>query len=161
MQRVHSIPNRSLLKLCLESLLLALYTHRILGVSTQEVASIVKLAIALLHHTLAFFAVPTERSSSTLTMHVKHLSCQSDPSALTTKSVTGFRHLRHLELYRFVWQPTHHAYPSFSTKGVELSKGSPHCAQKKCPACHSAPHATITSPSMGVLQLLHRGEKSS
>lgn len=37
-----------------------------------------------------------------LTMQTKHLSCQSDPSALTTKSVTGLRHLRHLLEYRFV-----------------------------------------------------------
>lgn len=32
-------------------------------------------------------------------------------------------HLRHLALYLLVWQPTHHAYPSFSTKGVVESKG--------------------------------------
>lgn len=95
------------------------------------------------------------------TTQQKHPTCHSAPSALTTVSVTGFLQPLHLVLYRCVWQFTHHAYPSFSTNGVLGSNGSPHWAQKKCPACHSAPHATITSPSMGVLHDLQRGEKSS
>jgi hypothetical protein len=41
--------------------------------------------------------------------------------------------------------------------GEESEHTSPHSAQKKWPTCHSAPHATTTSPSMGVLQLLQRG----
>lgn len=96
-----------------------------------------------------------------LTTQQKHPMCHSAPSAFTTVSVTGFRQPLHFVLYRFVWHPTHHAYPSFSTNGVEESNGSPHCAQKKCPACHSAPHATMTSPSMGVLHDLQRGENIS
>lgn len=43
----------------------------------------------------------------------------------------------------------------------ELGRTSPHSAQKKWPTCHSAPHATTTSPSMGVLQLLHLGLNNS
>lgn len=58
-----------------------------------------------------------------LTMQQKQSPCQSYPRAFTTTSVTGFLHFLHLGLYRFVWHPTHHAYPSFSTKGVVESKG--------------------------------------
>ena len=91
------------------------------------------------------------------TLQQKHLSCHSPPSALTTKSTIGFLHPLHLPLNLRVWHSTHHACPSRSTKGVLASKGSPHSAQKKCPTCHSPPHATTTSPSIGVLQLRHLG----
>ena len=101
------------------------------------------------------------REKKQLTTQAKHPPCHSNPNAFTTTSVTGLLHPLHFALYRFVWQFTHQAYPSFSTNGVLESNGSPHWAQKKWPECHDAPQATMTSPSMGVLQDLQRGLKSS
>lgn len=124
---------------------------------------------------------PSGPKPSPHSWQLKQLSCHWPPTAeITTSSSTGFLQARQRGAVRREWHCRHQAKPSFSTKGVSWSNGcygelislhlesggkinrtSPHSAQKKWPTCHSAPHATTTSPSIGVLQLLHRGLNSS
>ena len=139
--------------------LLTLNTHRILTLASGKEPAILKVAATLLNAKSIGCSLQ-DRGSKPRGMHTlqqKQPSCHSLPRAFTTISVIGLLHPAHFPLNRLQWQPTHHAYPSFSTNGVLASKGSPHSAQKKCPTCHSPPQATTTSPSIGVLQDLHRG----
>lgn len=104
----------------LESSVFAANAHRIRRVSPQEELPIAKVASTFLYKSVMTFPIDHQ---SVRTTQQKHSACQSCPMALTTTSVTGFLHFLHLGLYLFVWQPRHHAYPSFSTKGVLESKG--------------------------------------
>jgi hypothetical protein len=101
------------------------HTNRILTFSPEEIPTIFKGPRATLAHEVSEKTLQVERRGG-LTTQTKQPTCHSAPSALTTVSVTGFLHPLHLVLYRCVWQFTHQAYPSFSTKGVVESNGSPH-----------------------------------
>lgn len=90
---------------CFQPPLFTTHTYwAVLTIATQKVSTVRKFAITLLQYVAVsiIIIIVAQIPTRGLTMHVKQLLCQSEPRALTTTSVTGFLHFRHLELYRFV-----------------------------------------------------------
>jgi hypothetical protein len=81
--------------------LLTLHTHRIITLAPKEVPPIFELASTFLKKHIVSTDDLAQFDLSgwkTLTKQQKQFACHSLPNALTTTSVTGLRHLRHLAL---------------------------------------------------------------